>query len=81
MTTKQTPDEKTTSSANEALLALGIEAVGIIIVVTVAGINDSLATMLLVFSVGLWVLYLVMNSDTVSTFTTKITNIEAGAKV
>lgn len=70
---------KTTTASHEALLAILIEATGIVIVVTVAGVSEPVANLLLVFSIGLWLLYLVMNADTVAAWTYKLTNIESGA--
>jgi hypothetical protein len=76
---KNTKPGPTTTQAHDVLLALLIEATGIVIVVTVAGISDSVANLMLVFAIGLWLVFLVMNAETVAGFTSKLTNIESGA--
>lgn len=77
---KSSSPNKMTSQAHDALLAILIEATGIVIVVSVAGISDSVANLMLLFAVALWLLYLVMNADTVAKFSQVLTNIESGAK-
>lgn len=71
---------KLTTNAHGVLLALLVEAGGIVVVVTVAGLSDSVANLLILFSAGLWLLYLVMNADQVAGFADALTNIESGAK-
>lgn len=64
----------------DALFALMLESLGIVIVVVIAGINDKIANLILVFIIGLWILFLVENYQLVSNTATKIANIEGGAK-
>lgn len=77
--TKPATTPKSITDAHGALLAILVEAMGIVVVVTVAGISDSVANLLLLFSVGLWLLFLVMNADTVASFGNILTNIEQGS--
>ncbi len=70
---------KLTTNAHGVLLAILIETAGIVVVVTVAGIDESIANMMLILAIGMWLLYLVMNADTVATYSQKLTNIERGA--
>jgi UPF0716 family protein affecting phage T7 exclusion len=70
----------TTDKAAETLLAMLIEVAGIVIVVTVAGISDKLANLMLVFAIGLWLLFLIMHTEDVTKFSDVLSNIERGAK-
>lgn len=70
------------SSANPAthvLLALGLQVGGLVIAVTVAGIDDSVANLMLLLMVGLLLLFMIMNADKFKGIVNILTNAEQGA--
>jgi hypothetical protein len=64
----------------EALLALLVEVTGVVIVVTIAGINDKTATLMLIFAIGLWMLFLITHTHEVTRFSNVLSGIEGSAK-
>lgn len=67
------------AKASEVLLALLVESAGLVIVVGAAGISDGIANMMLVFMVGLWLLFLIMHQSGVQTLSNSLTGIEKAA--
>jgi hypothetical protein len=68
------------TAAVDALLAVIVQTGGIAIVVIIAGFNDTVANLMIVFIVGLWILFLVMHPDIVGKYSNVLTNIQTGAK-
>jgi hypothetical protein len=63
-----------TSDAHTAITALAVEFAGIVVITVVAGLNEQAGTLLLLFSAGLWLLFIIMHSDE---FTSLINSLEA----
>lgn len=65
--------------ATHVLLAVALQAGGLVIAVTVAGISDDAATFILFLMVGLLLLFMIMNADKFSGIVNILTNAETGA--
>lgn len=61
------------SSAHAALLAVLVEAGGLAVVIFIAGTDDSIASLALLFILGIFLLFLVMHPVEVSTVVSKLT--------
>lgn len=73
---------KVLSSANPAthvLIALLLQAGGLVIAVTVAGIDDAVANLIIIIMVGLLLLFMIMNASKFSGMVNILTNAETGA--
>jgi hypothetical protein len=70
------------SSANPAtrvLIALGVQTGGLVIAVMIAGLDDSVANLMLIMMVGLLLLFMIMNASKFSGIMNILTNAEQGA--
>lgn len=47
------------TGGTEVVFALIVEGIGVAVLVVLAGINDDIGTVLVVFMIGLWLLFLV----------------------
>ena len=65
--------------ATHVLIALLLQAAGIVIAVTVAGLSDTTANLILIAMVGLLLLFMIMNADKFAGITNILTNAETGA--
>lgn len=76
------PSPKILASQNPAthvLIALALQAGGLVIAVTVAGIDDSVANLILIMMVGLLLLFMIMNSAKFTGIVNVLTNAETAA--
>ena len=60
---------------SDVLLALLVETGGLALIVTLAGISDSLANIMIVLMVGEWILCLVNHTGEVTTMNNMLNNI------
>jgi hypothetical protein len=70
------------SSANPAthvLLSLMLQTGGLVIVTTLAGLDDTVGNMMVLLMVGLLLLFMIMNADKFNGIVTMLTNVEQGA--
>jgi hypothetical protein len=65
--------------ATAAILSLLVEAGGLVVIVTLAGMNDSIANLMLIFIFGLLLLLMIQNLSSVQSISGKVLNLEAGA--
>ncbi len=70
---------KSHNPATHVLLALLVQTGGLVIAVTVAGIDDSIANLMILLMVGLLLLFMIMNAQAFTGITNMLTNIERGA--
>lgn len=78
MTTKTA----TTTSANlgsKALLALIVESAGVFLAVMIAGMSPDAGTLVVIFMVGILLVFLVMHASQVNEAATWILNVEKNA--
>jgi len=61
------------SSAHAALLAVLVEAGGLAVVIFIAGTDDSIASLVLLFIIGIFLLFIVMHPTEVQTVVGKLT--------
>lgn len=64
------------NNASDVLLALLVEAGGLVIVTVVAGINDQVANLMLLFIAGIWLLWMINHTGEVTKLSTILSNIE-----
>jgi len=69
----------TENPATHVLLALLVEVGGLFVVITLAGLDDSIANVMLVFMVGLLLLFMVMNASKFQDMANVVLNAEKGA--
>lgn len=67
------------SGAHAAIVAVFIEMAGLAIVILIAGVNDEIANLMLIFMVGLLLLMIIMHSSQVSSLFGTLTNKEQAA--
>jgi len=67
------------SSPHAAILALLVEAGVLAIVIMIAGVNDDLANLILIFMGGLLLLFIIMHSSQVSELVSNLTTKELAA--
>lgn len=65
--------------ATHVLLALLLQAGGLVIVITLAGIDDTVANLMLLLMVGLLLLFMIMNAQKFTGIIDTLTNVEQGA--
>lgn len=73
---------KVFNSANPAthvLLALMLQTGGLVIAVIIAGLDETVANLMLLFMVGLLLLFMIMNADKFAGMVNILTNAEQGA--
>ncbi len=70
----------TLQPATDTVMAILIEAGGIVVVTIIAGLSDRVGTMMIIVLVGLWLLFLMNNTTMVTNFATTVANIQTGAK-
>lgn len=61
------------SSAHAAILAVLVEAGGLAVIIFIAGTDDSMASLVLLFMLGIFLLFLVMHPAEVSSIVGKLT--------
>ena len=72
------PDPLT--DATSALLALLVEIGGLIVVIMIAGMSDSIGNLMLIIMFGILLLFMVMNYQEVGDITAKLLNLEGAAQ-
>jgi hypothetical protein len=65
--------------ATHVLLALMLQTGGLVIAVVIAGLDDSVANLMVLLMVGLLLLFMIMNADKFAGITNILTNAEQGA--
>ena len=70
---------QSTNPATHVLIALALQTGGLVIAVTVAGIDDSVANLMILMMVGLLLLFMIMNANKFSGIINILTNAEQGA--
>jgi hypothetical protein len=63
------------ATATDAILSVAVEGLAVGIFTLIASANDQMGSLVLIFMVGLWVIWLVTNSGTVSRLATTVGNI------
>lgn len=62
-------------NASDTLLAVGVEGIAVALFTLLAGANDQIGSFVLMFMVGMWILFLVTNGNAVSRITNTVGNI------
>jgi hypothetical protein len=60
---------------SDVLLAMLVEAGGLALVVTIAGISDRMATMMLILVIGIWLLWGLKHASALTQINTGLNNI------
>lgn len=70
---------KSQNPATHVLLALLLQTGGLIVAVTIAGIDDTVANLILLIMISLLILFMIMNASQFSGIVNILTNAETGA--
>lgn len=81
MITPKRPSNKTkVPNATSVLLAILVEGAGLVAVTAIAGISDQMANLMIVFVIGIFLLWLTFHSEQVSSLNNWVGRIEGAAK-
>lgn len=58
--------QRSRNPGEEALLTLGLELLGVGLFTLLAGASDDVGTIMIIFMVGLWLIYLIGNSKIIA---------------
>jgi hypothetical protein len=65
--------------ATHVLLALAVQAGGLVIATTIAGLDDNVGNLMVLLMVGILLLFMIMNAERFTGIVNSLTNIEQGA--
>ena len=65
----------TRTAPSTAILSFGLEFIAVALFTVIAGTSDSMGTLTVLFLVGLWLIFLITESGTVSTIETALTSV------
>jgi hypothetical protein len=65
-------------NSGSAILVLGVEFAAVALFTFIAGVSDDAGTIMVIIMVGLWLIYLVNNSQVIAGISNVIGNISSG---
>jgi hypothetical protein len=71
--------QKTKSDTSETILTLGLELSAVALFTIIAGFSDDAGTFMILWMVGLWLIYMVSDSAVIAGFSNAIANIASQA--